>query len=388
MRPGISTAVMLACAAWCAAAAPPVKPKPVPAASAAAIDAAVARGVGFLLARQEKDGSWGSPRNTKGMNIYAPVPGAHHAFVAGVTALCVSALIETGGGRDGVGEAIERGEAWLVEHLPKLRRATPRAIYNVWGHAYGIRALVRMIRRKPSDAQRRQQLQKLIRGQIDLLGRYESVNGGWGYYDTRIGSQKPSAGQTSFTTATVLVAFAEARTVGVEAPQRLVKRGVATVVRQRKPDFTYLYAEPWKWRPMGLINRPAGSLGRSQACNVALRRWGRAEVTDDVLKAWLNRLFARNMWLDIGRKRPIPHESWFHVAAYFFYYGHYYAALCIEQLPANDRPWFQDHLAHILLRLQEKDGSWWDFPFYNYHQQYGTAMALMSLHRCRKERKK
>jgi hypothetical protein len=25
-----------------------------------------------------------------------------------------------------------------------------------------------------------------------------------------------------------------------------------------------------------------------------------------------------------------------------------------------------------------------DFPLYDYHQQYGTAFALMSLHRCRK----
>ncbi|MEN1680549.1 MAG: hypothetical protein AAGJ46_13250 [Planctomycetota bacterium] len=44
--------------------------------------------------------------------------------------------------------------------------------------------------------------------------------------------------------------------------------------------------------------------------------------------------------------------------------------------------YFQDHLAHLLLPLQEKDGSWWDYPFYNYHQQYGTAMAILSLRRC------
>jgi hypothetical protein len=35
------------------------------------------------------------------------------------------------------------------------------------------------------------------------------------------------------------------------------------------------------------------------------------------------------------------------------------------------------------MQLQEKDGSWWDFPLYNYHQQYGTAFALMALKRCR-----
>ena len=32
---------------------------------------------------------------------------------------------------------------------------------------------------------------------------------------------------------------------------------------------------------------------------------------------------------------------------------------------------------------QEKDGSWWDYPLYDYHQPYGTAFALMTLARCR-----
>ncbi|MDA0725119.1 MAG: hypothetical protein O3B25_12745, partial [Verrucomicrobia bacterium] len=82
--------------------------------------------------------------------------------------------------------------------------------------------------------------------------------------------------------------------------------------------------------------------------------------------------------------RPVPHESWFQVAGYFFYYGHYYAAFCIKTLPEADQPLYQNHLAAILLPLQEKDGSWWDYPFYDYHQQYGTAMALMSLKRCRR----
>jgi hypothetical protein len=86
----------------------------------------------------------------------------------------------------------------------------------------------------------------------------------------------------------------------------------------------------------------------------------------------------------MGRKRPIPHESWCQVAGYFFYYGHYYAALCIEALPAERRAPYQDHLAQLLIQLQERDGSWWDFPLYDYHQQYGTAFALMSLHRCQR----
>ena len=39
-------------------------------------------------------------------------------------------------------------------------------------------------------------------------------------------------------------------------------------------------------------------------------------------------------------------------------------------------------LATLMLDRQEKDGSWWDYPLYDYHQPYGTAFALMSLHRC------
>ena len=156
-------------------------------------------------------------------------------------------------------------------------------------------------------------------------------------------------------------------------------------MRQRLPDFAYAYGEYLKLAPRYGINRPAGSLGRSQACNLALRMYGDEKITNEVLKTWLDRLYARNGWLSIGRKYPVPHESHFGVAGYFYYYGHFYAAMCIEELPSSERPYFQDHLANILLPLQEKDGSWWDYPLYNYHQQYGTAMAVCALVRCQHE---
>jgi hypothetical protein len=359
------------------------RPKPVTPPTTEALNKSIERGVAFLLKDQNKDGSWGTPQRTKGLNIYAPVPGAHHAFRAAVTALCVLALIEVGGDRKDVRRAVERGEAWIMENLPRLRRATADALYNVWGHGYGIQALVRMHQRLPQDAERRRKIEALIRTQYDYLTRYESVDGGWGYYDFRIGAKKPATDSTSFMTAALLVAFREAKDIGVEPPAKLVRRAVASIHRQEKPDFSYLYGEYLKWQPMMGINQPGGSLGRSQACNLALRLWGDKKITDRVLATWLDRLFARNGWLDMARKRPIPHESHFMVAGYFFYFGHYYAALCIDQLKLEQRPFYQDHLAHVLLRLQEKDGSWWDFPLYNYHQQYGTAFALMALHRCR-----
>ena len=49
------------------------------------------------------------------------------------------------------------------------------------------------------------------------------------------------------------------------------------------------------------------------------------------------------------------------------------------QLPEGERDHYQAHLAALLLPKQEKDGSWWDYMLYDYHQQYGTAMALFTL---------
>ncbi len=352
------------------------------------IAAAIERGVEFLLQVQNDDGSWGSAERTKDLNIIAGV-GSHHAFRTATTALCVSALIEVDravaklADRSALARAIEHGEAFLFRELPLVRRHDPMLIYNVWAHAYGIQALVRMHGRLPDDTVRKERIEALIRTQYDRLTRYEAAEGGWGYYDFATGTQRPNSHSCSFVNATVLVAFHEAKQIGVEPPQKLVERGIEGIVQQRNPDFSYLYGLYLRYKPAMGINRPGGSLGRSQACNVALRLWGDRKVTDGVLTEWLDRLIVRNGWLDMGRKRPIPHESHFMVAGYFYYYGHYYATLCVDQLPRARRPFYQAHLAHILLGHQERDGSWWDYPLYNYHQQYGTAFALMSLARCR-----
>lgn len=351
--------------------------------STAQIKKSMDRGIDYLIKSQNKDGSWGSANKTKDLNIFAPVPGAHHGFRAGVTAMSIEALIETGAAKDSpeARQALERGEEWLLKNVEQVRRADTTAIYNVWAHSYAIQALVDMYERT-TDAERRKRIKEVVATQIDRLQRYESVDGGWGYYDFSVGAQKPAATTTSFTTATGLFALRELSRIGIEAPSNLVQRAIATVNRQRKPDHTYLYSESHKYRPLWEINRPAGSLGRSQACNIALRAWGDKTITDDVLAECLDRLVERYEWLSIGRKRPVPHESWFLIAGYFFYYGHYYAALCAEALPTERAANYRRDLARIIVPLQEKDGSWWDYPLYNYHQPWGTAFALMTLQRC------
>ena len=356
-------------------------PRPIRPPSLETIEASIARGVEFLLNDQNKNGSWGSATRTKGLNIYAPVPGAHHAFRAAVTSLVLMALIEADDRRVEVQRAIDRGEKWMLEHVPHVRRASGDTMYNAWAHSYAIQALVRLHDRAKHDAARRTHIMDLIMQQIEMFDRYALIEGGWEYYP--VTTKRPSGSPSCFTTATALIALDEAKQRGADVSPRMIDMALASIKRQRKPDFSYAYGEYLKMSPMYPINRPAGSLGRSQVCNCALRIWGDEAVTDEVLRTWLNRLFARDEWLSRGRKRPIPHESFFGVAGYFFYYGHFYAAYCVELLPGPERRHYKNHLAHILVPLQEKDGSWWDYPLYNYHQQWGTAMAVMSLTRCR-----
>lgn len=347
------------------------------------IQVAIDRGARFLISSQNPDGSFGSHVSKRIGEIYAPLPGSHHAFRGATTALSVSALIETKANDPLARDSIFAAQDWMFEKFPRVKRAKGDTIYNVWAHAYGIQALVKL---KNLDGQSPEAIEKiddLVRQQITMLVKYESIDGGWGYYDFVAQGRKPTGSSISFVNATVLIALKEAEEAGYEVPQRIVDRAIAAIKRQQKPDFTYLYGEYLKNTPMRGINRPGGSLGRSQACNLALRLWeGDQQITDNVLKAWLYRLYLRNGWLDIGRKRPIPHEAWMQVAGYFYYYGHYYAGLCIDQLQPEDRDTYRNLLAKILIRHQEPDGSWWDYTLYNYYKQYGTAYALMSMQRC------
>src|SRR5262245_66452833 len=107
-----------------------------------------------------------------------------------------------------------------------------------------------------------------------MLSRSCFVGGGWSYYDFLAATQTPSDSAFSFTTATALIALKQAESIGVKFDERLTKKAIASLLRQQKPDFSYAYGEYLRMMPMHPINRPGVSLGRSQACNLALRMYG------------------------------------------------------------------------------------------------------------------
>lgn len=349
------------------------------------IDAALRRGVDFLIQHQNANGSWGGPTRTKALNIYAPLPGAHHAFRAGASGLALSGLIDACDTRPEAKAAIDKAATWMTAELPNLRRADPSTTYNVWGHAYGLRALSRL-HRIETEPSRKVHWARLAQEQVDLANRYEEVNGGWGYLDVfdELATQKPSGIPTSFTTATLLLAMDEARReMAVKISEPISRHALESIRIQRTPDFSYTYSFQHRMRPRIDINLPAGSLARSQACNACLRVYGDIAVNDEVIHTWAKRFLDREGFLSIGRKRPVPHETHFRISGYFYYYGIYYFTESVRLLPKSSQVEYARRLAALLIARQEKDGSWWDYPLYDYHQPYGTGYALMALSWCR-----
>jgi hypothetical protein len=56
----------------------------------------------------------------------------------------------------------------------------------------------------------------------------------------------------------------------------------------------------------------------------------------------------------------------------------------VEALPEPERGAWAEKLVRVLARDQNGSGSWWDFPFYGYHEAYGTSFALRALESCRR----
>lgn len=344
-------------------------------------EVAIRGGIAWLVENQNDDGSWGSHHSPRPIEVLCDVPGSHHAFRVATTSLCVMGLLDNPDFATEQSEAaLQRGISALLEQHD-VKRANAIEHYSVWAFGYGLRALSEYLLARP-DAEQREEILEVAQVLIEKLRKYQALDGGWGYLslDSPV-TYRPNFTSMSFTTATCLVGLARARELGLELPETMIRKAVASVARCETPAQAFTYGELWRQMPHLSVNHIKGAACRIPCCLEALRLFGR-EVKQERIEHAMDMLLREHARFQIaGLRRPIPHESHYGVSGYFYLYGHAYAAMLLEQMPQEDRERNGRDLQRAVLLCRQQDGSFWDYPLYSYHKPYGTGYALIALAR-------
>ncbi len=349
----------------------------------ATILASIERGRDFLLATQNEDGSWGSwdqPADEFWSNPYS-----HKAWILATTGLVVMTLLEHAD-HEAAQAAADRGLRYMLAQ-PTVQRPSDWDVDNTWGDVYGLDAVTTaMDCPRWKDGVNRAALQAKAAEYVEQLHQYAAPTGGWGYYDFEVKAQRPSWA-TSFETAAGVVGLVSAREHGLTLPEGLLEDAVRGLSRTRMKNGAYSYSLDAVPRyNVEWINNVKGSLSRIQAGNYALLRAGSQDVSHADVLAGLDQLFEHHRFLDVARKKPIPHEAYYLNSGYFYFFGHFYAARLLDLLTPAERARYATRLAREVVKTQEQDGSMWDYYMNTYGKAYGTAFGVMTLVRTLPER--
>lgn len=346
--------------------------------SRAAALSGIDKALEFFVATQNADGSWGSKSCDTTLEMVFAVE-THYAWSVAAHSLATVALLrapETPARR----AALDKAVRWLVDCRMTLR-GTNWDNDAVWGWIYGAVATVALAQdARFSTDEWRGPVHHRGREFVGWLAKNQEPLGGFGYYDDPPYTQRPKWG-TSFSTAAVVPALGLATQLGWLEDPAVRDRAAEYVRRCRLPNGAYAYDLTPVPRLSGgeHINNIKGSLGRIQACQWALRRGGDTSITDAMLRDGVAQFFEHHRFLSVARMRPIPHEAYYANAGYFFYFGHYYCGLAIEQLPMNEREPWRGQLREKVLQTQRADGTYCDFLGSSYMVVSSTAFATLAL---------
>jgi len=331
----------------------------------------------WLVANQNADGSWAEGVLQGTLELGFSVE-SFYAWQHAATALTCMALLhapETPARRT----ALERGLRWLdATRTPK--RGSDWDIDYVWSGLYGyVVATEAASDARFAAGEWPARLGRIGRDAFGILDATQIPTGGWGYYDDPTFSRRPKWA-TSFSTATVLPGLRRGEELGWVADAKVRERATRYVARCSLPNGAYAYdLKPVPWVGGDSINDVKGSLCRIQVCNWALYSVGDPKVTPDRIREGLELLFREHRFLDVAWMRPVPHEAYYYNSGYFYLFGHYYAALAINLLPADEREGWHARLRPHMVKGQRADGSTSDFLTSSYMVVAGTAFLALAL---------
>ena len=358
----------------------PSAKSPIPAAEIAKTAGdAFDSGIRWALTNQRANGNWGSFESAREREIYLDTQASHRAFQTATTAIVTWALIKPAQTDARCRSALERALTELSSRKPP-GRASGKTFYSVWAHNYLI-YLSAAVQADPSLAALHASWKTIGESEIALVRREQGADGGWGYYDFNFTGENPSGNEsTSFNTAAMILALRCANAQGAIIPPGTIEDGTRAILRMQLPNGAFAYGTYAELTPRADYNKISGSSGRLQPCNVALHEVGAGKVTTETLLRGVQHLRDTHQYIEIGRGRVMPHESFYRNSGYYYYFDHYYAACALALAPPSAERWeLVRWLTEVMVHDQNPDGSWFDYPLYGYGKAYATGLGLLTL---------
>ena len=285
---------------------------------------AIERGLRYLAAKQNRNGSWGD---------------RHHVAI---TSLSLMAFMLKGHfPKTGPhGPALEKALGFL------LKRADEGAGYlgthNQGMYEHGLATLALSEVWGMSDHKK---IRDALKRAVDVILRAQNRDGGWRYHP------RPVDADISVTVMQV-VALASAAEAGILVPDEVIKKALAYVKRcQHRFDGGFGY------QPGNTPRFSSSAAGLMSLLMCGERGTKPVERGLSYLKRLPEGKFQKERW---------------------YLYGHYYAIQAMYQAGESHYKAWYPHIRDALLAKQKKDGSWTS-PSGEGDPCYGTAMAILIL---------
>ena len=294
------------------------------------IDASVGRGLAFIAANQNRDGSWGSGSGSYSRHV-------------GITGLCTLALMANGNvpGRGKYGRHVEDGLRYILNNTTTAATGTKPVGYigdessRMYGHGFAALCLA-----EAYGMTRNPDLERKLKLAIDCIVRTQHNDGGWRYQPSPEGESDLSI------TICQVQALRAARNAGIKVPKETVERAIGYTRKSARPTGQFSY----------MLRTGGGSVALAGAGVTALYGTGQYNCPEAMR--------------GVQYLRENLHR---HTGHYF--YGHYYVSQAMYQ--AGGDAWHDYYSKSMpqLLGKQQDNGSW---PG-QVGTVYSTAMACLSL---------
>jgi squalene cyclase len=323
---------------------------------------AVERGLAWLAANQNADGSWTAKIGYKLNNDYnfTSEDNGH----VGVTALACMAFLAGGHlpGRGPYGDRVERGLGFILDSVQEDGYIT-RHRTRMYSHAFATLFLAEVY-----GTTRREDVRRKLQKAVDFIVKSQNEEGGWRYEPYAIESDM------SIVVCQVL-ALRAARNIGIRVPRGTVDRAARYVVDSAVTDESRSrgYRQFGGGAEVGTFHYQKDVFSRSSFALTA---------------AGVTALHGLGIYSDASIERGIEFlvrelpgfnrdEGLRKRGHYFFWYGHYYGVQAMYTVGSPYwEPYFEE-VRDVLLQLQQEDGSWPNRT--GPGAAFGTACAVLTL---------